>query len=168
MNVREATPDDADAVRAVHRESITGLGPDAYDDEQVEAWARGTEDADYEAAIAGDGHFVVAEDGDEVLAFGSLSLSEPDDYEADVDAEVTGVYVRPEVARQGVGSAVLADLEQRARTAGAETLGLTATLNALAFYEAHGYERVREFSHEFSAHLSTGVEGTVVEMRTAL
>ncbi len=187
MHVREATTADAEAVRTVHHESITGLGPAAYSDEQVEAWARGVEDADYEAAITDDdAHFVVAErDGEDngpddegrddhgddapaIVAFGSLSLSAPEDYEADVDAEVTGVYVHSGVARQGVGTAVLSDLERRARAEGVGALGLSASLNAVAFYEDRGYERVRAYDHEFSAALSTGVEGTVVEMRTDL
>lgn len=138
MRVREATPEDAEAVQEVHRKWVTGLGPAAYTDEQVAAWARGVEDADYEASITADENaFVVAEvddvevrgsndTGGDVVAFGSLSLSAPDGYEADVDAEVTGVYVRPEVVRQGVGSAVLVELERRARTHGAGRVGLTA------------------------------------------
>ncbi|PSP74853.1 hypothetical protein BRC81_16875 [Halobacteriales archaeon QS_1_68_20] len=107
-------------------------------------------------------------DAGPVVAFGSLTFAAPEDYEAEADAEVTGVYVHPEAASQGVGSAVLADLERRARAGGVATLGLSASLNAVAFYEDHGYERVRAYVHEFSAAASTGVEGTVVEMRKDL
>ncbi|MEM4780046.1 MAG: GNAT family N-acetyltransferase, partial [Halalkalicoccus sp.] len=84
------------------------------------------------------------------------------------DAEVTGVYVDPSAARQGIGSTLLADLERYGRERGVRTLALSASLNAVPFYQAHGYERVREYRHEFSNHESTGVEGIVVEMATRL
>lgn len=167
MRVREATPSDADAVREVHRASIEGLGPAAYAKEQVEAWARGCETAEYSAIDEDDCYFVVAED-ESVVGFGSLRFSSPDGYEAAVDAEVTGLYVHPSVARRGVGSAMLADLEHRAREEGVRTLGLTSSLNAVPFYASQGYERVREYDHEFSGHAAIGVEGRVVEMRKEL
>lgn len=157
MRVREATPADADAVREVYAAFIAGLGPATYGDEQVEAWRRGVESADYTAAIR-----------DDELAFGSLRHAAPEGYETAVDAEATAVYVHPDAARDGVGSAVLADRERRARDAGVESLGCTSSLNGVGFYERHGYERVRERSHEFSSAESTDVEGRVVEMAKVL
>lgn len=49
-----------------------------------------------------------------------------------------------------------------------QMLSLSASLNAVPFYKAHGYERVREQSHEFSSHESTGVTGSIVEMKKRL
>lgn len=164
MNVREADPEDAEPVRAVHRRSIEGLGPQAYEPQQVRAWAAGCDSADYVAAIEGDGAFLVAELDGDIVGFGSMSAESPEDYESDADAEVTGVYVAPSVTRRGVGTALYRELERRARAAGVRWLGLQASRNAVPFYEAHGYERVRERDHEFSAHEDTGVTGTVVEM----
>ncbi|WP_267642748.1 GNAT family N-acetyltransferase [Haloarchaeobius amylolyticus] len=169
MHVREATESDVEAIRSVHAAAIRELGRETYSAEQVAAWAAGCETAEYEDISHEDCCFVVAEAEDEerpgILAFGSLWLTPPEGYERPADAEVTAVYVDPSVAREGVGSAVLAALEDRAReTAGVETLGLTASTNAVPFYEAHGYESVRERTHEFSGHESTGVEGVVVEM----
>ena len=164
MELREATPGDVEAIRTVHQAAITGLGPDAYDNQQVDAWARGIESADYAAIESVDYDFLVAEDGDDVVGFGSVRYESPDDYEANVDAEVTAVYVNPEVARKGVGSTLLEALQARARDQGVRTLGLSSSLNAVPFYEAHGYERVRESTHEFSSEELTGVEGRVVEM----
>lgn len=161
MNLREATPADVEAIRAVHYEAITGLGPAAYDEAQVAAWAEGCAVADY-SAVGDEGvYFVVAEDERGVLAFGSLRLAPRDD----ADADVTAVYVHPSVAREGVGSAVLEALERRTHDRGAETLALTASLNAVPFYEARGYRRVGERDHEFSASEDTGVTGRVVEMQ---
>lgn len=165
MRIRDATPADAEAIREVHSTSITELGTQAYSREQVEAWALGCESADYTAAIEHeDMEYVVAESGDEVVGFGSMKTVPPEGYEAAADAEVTGVYVHPSVARDGVGTRIYGELEDRARDAGVGTLVLGASRNAVPFYEAHGYDRVREFDHEFSAHESTGVTGRIVEM----
>jgi putative acetyltransferase len=163
VNVRDAVPGDSEAVREVHRRSIEGLGPAAYDSEQVAAWAAGCASADYATSIAETDAFLVAE-RDGVVGFGSLSLASPGEYEVDVDAEVTGVYVLPEVTREGVGSALYDALERRARSEGVGVLGLWASRNAVGFYRAKGYQRVRTLDHEFSAHEDTGVTGTVVEM----
>lgn len=169
MEIREATSADAEAIRRVHAASIVGLGTEAYSEEQVDAWAAGCESADYGVAIeSADGRFVVAENDEGIHGFGTLSFDTPEEYAATVDGEVTGVYARPSSARNGVGSAILDDLEREAQERGVRTLGLSASLNAVPFYEARGYERVREHRHEFSADRSTSVEGTVVEMAKRL
>ena len=100
------------------------------------------------------------------MGFGSLRLELPKNDEA--DTEITAVYVHPSAARQDVGTAVYTELEARARGRDARSLGLTASLDAVPFYEAHEYERVGEVSHEFSAREATGVAGTVVDMRKRL
>lgn len=169
MNIREAVPSDSEAVYRVHVASIAELGVEGYTQEQVDAWAQGCESADYSAAIDSETlDFVVAEDDGEVVGFGSLRYESPEGYETTVDAEVTAVYVHPAVARNGVGSKLYTELEHRARERGVRTLGLSVSLNAVAFYESHGYERVREYTHEFSSRDATGVEGTVVEMKKEL
>jgi putative acetyltransferase len=166
VNVRDAVVGDAEAVREVHRRSIEGLGPEAYGPEQVRAWAAACESADYAAAIEGDGAFLVAEPDqpDGIVGFGSLSPDPPEGYAVDVGGEITAVYVAPEVARRGVGTALYRELERRARRRGVHRLGLLSSRNAVAFYEAHGYGKVRERDHEFSAGDDTGVTGIVVEM----
>lgn len=169
MPIRDAVPDDAESIRAVHRASITGLGPQAYDDEQVAAWARGCDDADYRAAIQSpELDYVVAERDGGIIGFGSLRDPAPDHYDDAVDVEITAVYVHPSVAREGVGNRITDELEARARNADATVLGLTASLPAVPFYASRGYERVKERTHEFSADAGTGVTGTVVEMRRLL
>lgn len=169
MNVRDATPADAEAVRTVHYASIIGLGPEAYDQRQVEAWASGCGDADYTEAIeAAVLDYVVALRDGVVVGFGSLKWEAPEEYEADVGAEVTAVYVLPSVAREGIGTEIHAELERRVREQNVAVLGLSASLPAVPFYEAHGYTSVTEYDHEFSSHEGTGVTGRVVEMRKEL
>ncbi|ESP87834.1 GNAT family N-acetyltransferase [Candidatus Halobonum tyrrellensis] len=172
VTLRDATPADAEAVREVHAASIRGLGSAGYDAEQVTAWAGDPTAADYETTPDG-AEFVVAEDAADgrVVGFGELR-PHGGDYFQRVRAgpwtgEVRAVYVRPDAAREGVGSALLAELERRARERGLTALGLHAALNAVPFYEARGYERVVELPHEFGGD-ADGVTGSVVEMRKRL
>jgi putative acetyltransferase len=161
MTVREATVDDASAILAVHLASIEQLGPAAYTAEQVSAWAHDRNLGDY--PIEEDHtHFVVAEREERVVGFGWLEIDPGDYLDASVDREVIAVYVHPSVVREGVGSALLAELEQKACEENAAAVGLWSSLNAVEFYASHDYERVTEHVYEFDA----GVEGTVIEMRT--
>lgn len=169
MELRDARPSDAEAIRTIHRTAIEVLGGQAYGQDQVEAWATGTESADYTTTIAAeDSAMIVGEIDGAIVGFGSLNLGSPTGYHADVDAEITGVYVHPEHSRRGVGTRLCRELERRARERDAEVLGLQASLNAVQFYRANGYERVRELEHEFSSHADTGSTGTVVEMKKRL
>jgi putative acetyltransferase len=173
VTVRAATDDDAEAVMAAHVAAIERFGPDAYDDEQVAAWAERPGGAEpYRENARADGEvFVVAERVDEVVGFGHLrppevreAGAEGGDDGTDTEGEVIAVYVHGDNARSGVGSRLLSHLETAARERGLDALVLTASSNAVGFYERHGYERGRETVHETTG----GVELEVVEMRKRL
>ncbi len=77
-----------------------------------------------------------------------------------VGDEVHAVYVHPDHARQGIGSALLGHLETVARADGVRTLRLSASLTAVPFYLACGYRRIRDSTHT----LRSGVAIRCVEM----
>ncbi|ERG88983.1 MAG: acetyltransferase [halophilic archaeon J07HX5] len=169
MQIRDATVTDTKQIRTLHRTAIEQLGGQAYTDTQVTAWARGCSSAQYAPAIEADGVvFLVADRGTDITAFGSVRLSPPEAYHASADAELTGLYVNPSTARSGVGTQVCTELERRAAGQGVETISLSASLNAVPFYTAQGYDRVQTHTHEFSPHVGTGVTGEIVEMRKEL
>jgi GNAT superfamily N-acetyltransferase len=65
-------------------------------------------------------------------------------------AEVKRMYVAPPARRLGLARLMLAHLEATARAAGADVMILetgTAQPEAMALYEAAGYERVEPFGH---------------------
>lgn len=136
MYVRPATREDRDALPALHTASVEAFGPDGYGTEQVREWAGAGErsPADYEVDTA-DEHFTVAVRAGEVAGFGHVVLNV---------GEVHAVYVHPDHARHGVGSALLAELEGYTRGYGLLALALQSSLNAVGFYEQAGYERVGE------------------------
>lgn len=133
--VRPATPDDARAMRALHTAAVRELGATAYDKEQVEAWAAPDADRDGFPFDDPDHYLVVATRDGDVAGFGQLHVPEQ---------EVVADYVHPDHVRQGVGSILLAHLEGYARGLGFDYLELTASMNAVAFYEHHGYEVFEE------------------------
>jgi len=162
MEVREAVPGDSEAIRRVHRASIEGLGPAAYTDAQVAAWAASCAETDYTEPIDDPATTVLVAVTDAVVGFGSVTTDPDQEYPVCVDAEVTAVYVAPDAAREGVGTAVYTGLE--ARVSDTAVLGLVASKNAVPFYTSHGYQRVGTRDHEFSSALDTGVTGEVVQM----
>ena len=158
--VRRAVPADRHRIRAVHDAAIRGLAPAAYDDRQVGAWADSTTPGDDYPVEQGGNHVVVAErtDTDAVVGYGHLRPT---------DREIRAVYVHPAAAGAGVGTALLAALESRARDLRLDALSLTASLNAVGFYEQAGYERVGRETYA-TIHDDQTVELTVVRMRTSL
>lgn len=136
MQVRPATATDRTALPAIHTASVRAFGPEHYDADAVQQWAKagGRSPADYETETD-DEHFTVAVRDGAVAGFGHL---------VPAVSEIHAVYVHPDHARCGVGSALLAELEGYARGRGLDGLSLQSSLNAVGFYERAGYERVGE------------------------
>jgi putative acetyltransferase len=166
VTVRDAEPDDAETVAAAHVAAIEELGPAAYDDAQVAAWAErpGGADPYREQARDEDHTFVVGEQGSHVVGFGHLVPPGKREEGREHVGEVRAVYVHGEHVRDGVGTALLEHLEAAARERGLRSLELTASMNAVGFYERHGFERVEETVHETTG----GVALAVVVMRKVL
>jgi putative acetyltransferase len=138
--VRRAGPADVDKIAAAHLDSIRSIGPLYYDASVVNDWGAGLNGDVYLKAMAGGEVFYVAVDGaGEVLGFSSHRV---DDNEHGVT-----VYVRGKAARRGIGSALLRAAEADAIAAGADSVYLDASLAAVEFYKAHGYEEVGRGEH---------------------
>jgi putative acetyltransferase len=163
VDVREAVPDDAASIRDVHLASIEGLAGEAYDETQVAAWAHDRSPEDYPISSS-DTVFRVAERDGRIVGFGQLRPDAGEYLDAPVAGEITAVYVQPSVARCGVGTALCDALEAAARRLDVGSLGVWASLNAVPFYEAQGYQRVTTHTVEYA----DGVELPVVELTKAL
>ncbi len=120
---------------------------------EVEEWTQEELDADTEAYLAEvtpdlvtppNGVFVVARIDGEAVGCGALK---PIDREGGV-GEVKRMYTAPSARRRGVSRRILAHLEARAAELGYRRLLLetgTEQPEALALYEAHGWERVTPY-----------------------
>lgn len=161
MSIREATSEDVSAIFEIHAAAVTAYGPAAYDDDQVVAWANHG-DAFGPPVNDPTRHVVVHEPNDAaggepdgVVAFGDLDTD---------TGEVCGVYVHPDYARRGVGSAILDHLETHALDVGLDETHLVASKNAVGFYERCGYESEDTFTHETTG----GVELDCIRMTKSL
>lgn len=149
MNIRRATPEDVDEIRELHRSSIRQLCSASYSKQQIASWTGALQPERYLPAMERF-EFFVAEAG-EVVGF---CIVDPD------SAELNALYVHPGHSGRGVGSALMDHAESIARSRSVARLKVKSTLNAVTFYELHGFLQVRETVHVNPA----GLELPCVEM----
>lgn len=130
-DIRRATAEDADEISEVHVASILGLASGHYSATQIAAWSSGKEPERYRKAMASGERFWVARRHNRIVGFGS--------WHGD---ELRAIYVRPDYAREGVGSELLEAVENDARASGHRELQLEASLNAVPFYLSKGWTEV--------------------------
>ncbi|MGE5278833.1 MAG: GNAT family N-acetyltransferase [Acidobacteriota bacterium] len=138
----------------MHVRAIREVCSRSYSAEQIAAWA-GLLSPDSYIEVIRERFFVVAEDSSGIVGFGQLDQAA---------GEVDAVYVLPGRQGEGVGGALLRSLEDAARSVGLERLHLSATLNAVPFYESAGYVGQGAVCHC----LPTGVEIECLRMSKKL
>lgn len=160
FEIRRATPSDADEIAAAHSDSIRSIGPLFYPAETVNDWGSGLTGDIYVKAMERGEVFWIALGGlgdrREVLGFSS--------HRVDGSQHGTAVYVRGEAARRGIGSALFRIAEAAARRAGATSIDIDASVAAVEFYKAHGFEEVGRVEHR----LPSGQPMPCVFMRKTL
>jgi GNAT superfamily N-acetyltransferase len=127
--IRAASPADLESIRSLHARCIDEVCSFEYDRDQIAAWL-GALDSDRYPAMLATHHVIVAEDGGTVVGFGMADLE---------SASLNAIYVAPSRQREGIGSALVAAIEEAAGDAGTNRLDLNATLGAVSFYESLGY-----------------------------
>lgn len=128
LEIKRATPDDAERAFEIRREAIRGQCIGAYSAEQMALWTRGHASDGYSVLM--EKQFYMGWLNDEPVATGMLDLA---------DGEIGALFVLPAYMGQGLGKAMLAHLEGVARQQAIEQVVLDATLNAVSFYNACGY-----------------------------
>ena len=136
FSLRPFLPADTMVLRDLFAQSIEELTVDDYDEDQRLAWAASAEDAEaFQARLGAMLTLVVQVDG-EYLGFGSLKDNNTIDM----------LYVHPDFAGEGVGSAIADALEKIAGARGAETVTVDASDTAMPFFEGRGYTAVQRNS----------------------
>ncbi len=149
IHIRRAEPADADRIAELHRASIQELCGQSYSAEQITGWIEPLVPERYLPAMD-EFDFLVAET-DRVIGFCILNTE---------ISELLAIYFDPGSAGHGYGRELLRFAESLARVRGVTELKLKSTLNAVGFYAACGYTRVRDSVHTGS----TGLELPCVEM----
>jgi putative acetyltransferase len=129
MLIRAAVLSDAGAILRVHTSAIRHVCSAVYDATQIESWTCRKRPEGYLDPI-GQHPFLVAIVNGVVVGFSELNPEA---------GEVCAVYVQPDHIRQGIGRHLLLAVEAVAQQRGLARLHLRATLNAVPFYQAHGY-----------------------------
>ncbi len=129
FTIRTAGETDLEAIWRVHKAAIEETCATRYGSDVIGAWVERLKPEGYRGVVQR-GIVVIAEDDGTAIGFGQLDIAA---------GEIQAVYVLPIAQGRGVGAALLAHLEEVAMTHGHSRLTLQATLNAEAFYAAHGW-----------------------------
>ena len=126
--IRRATEADCEAILDIHqRASMSTRDGDAED--PVLDWLQERRPEHYRADMRSQ-QFIVATQHEAILGFASIDITK---------FTVVNVFVAPENMRQGIGRALMAELERVAVDAGLDELELQAAGGAIEFYKKLGY-----------------------------
>lgn len=127
--LRPFLPADAMALRDLFAQSIEELTAEDYDEDQRLAWIATAEDAEaFAKRLGGMLTLVVQLDG---IYLGFTSLKD--------NKTIDMLYVHPDYAGEGIGTALVDALEKIAAARGTETLTTDASDAAVTFFERLGY-----------------------------
>ena len=127
--LRPFLPADTMALRDLFAQSIEELTAEDYDEDQRLAWISTAEDADaFAKRLGGMLTLVVQLDG---IYLGFTSLKD--------NKTIDMLYVHPDYAGEGIGTALVDALEKIAAARGTETLTTDASDAAVTFFERLGY-----------------------------
>ncbi|MBV1704661.1 MAG: GNAT family N-acetyltransferase, partial [Hyphomicrobiales bacterium] len=114
--LRPYLPDDSAELARLFRDAVEILAAEDYDDDQRLAWASTADDEEIFAERLARALTIVAVEEGEAVGFASLK-----------DGRVIEMlYVRPDVAREGVGTALVDALEKLAAARGASEIEVAA------------------------------------------
>lgn len=137
MKIREATLDDELIILDIHKKAIEAGCKDHYSEEQISSWATPQELPPY-AEQLNESLYLIAEDTDKCIGFGSINKSKP---------EIETLFVIPEYFGKGIGSEILIQLEKSTNLQSHHKIQVDSTMNAVSFYERHGYKKHSECVH---------------------
>lgn len=142
FTVRIATEADVESIRTAHRRSILEIAAKDYPPEIVAEWGS---DNSPEAILQ---HKEAIRSGEEVVWVAEIE-GKVEGFSALIPAnnEVRAVYVTKRGSKRGLGKALLAALEARAKELGLNTLTLQSSITAKGFYESNGYLNLGEGAH---------------------
>jgi putative acetyltransferase len=127
--LRPYLPADAPVLAELFRDSVETLAADDYGEDQLAAWASAADDEDAFARKLSAALTIVGLLDHSIAGFASLR----DNHLFDM------LYVHPNAARRGVGSALADAIEKLAQARGATEIVVDASDTARDFFAARGY-----------------------------
>ena len=130
--IRRPRLDEAEAVFGLFRDTVRRVNSQDYTSEQIDIWLDSRQDEITAEQIQGGHWWAYVDDCGNLLGLGTLG-----------DNQITGLYVHADHLGEGIGSAVLAHMEEQIQKDGSvfEIL-VESTMTAEPFYRSRGYEEV--------------------------
>ena len=132
LSIRQAQPDDVIQQLRIQIDALRTLCRQDYTPEQIEGLIE--RNIRYSSRGGCQSELSLVAEADGVIV----------GYSALLGRRISAVYVHPQFVRQGIGSRLLAGLEQIAVTHNIRTLRVAASLTAQPFYRANGYQVLGE------------------------
>ena len=129
MVIRGAEKSDTKKIAETHKASIEAICSTAYNSQSIAGWVEILSPVIYKNAIE-EKVIIIAEENEEILGLGILDLGEK---------EIAAIYIHPKVKGAGYGRKLLLELESIDLKNKVNQLTLYSTINALGFYQHHGY-----------------------------
>jgi putative acetyltransferase len=129
MRIREARPDDAEAVFGLHERTVREVCGRDYTPDEIEAWLAKQSVDGHRQRIAEADMYVAEAEGGGVLGFAARAGD-----------RIKTLYVSADHQGEGVGSALLRRLEPDALAEGVTEVSARSTVTAVGFYRRMGYE----------------------------
>jgi putative acetyltransferase len=136
---RLAAAADVPALAAFYRATALALGPQVYSPEQVQAWARSTDDVERFARYILDAQTWIADDAAGPAGFCGIAVH-------DGLGEVHSLYVRADLTRRGLGARLLSHAMARS---GASRFEAWATPFSRPVFERAGFALQRVVSEPY-------------------
>ncbi|MDD5704528.1 MAG: GNAT family N-acetyltransferase [Kiritimatiellae bacterium] len=131
ITVRKAKMEEAQKIMDLHCDTVQRVNSRDYTEEQIKAWL-GVRKIEITQGMIRDGQFYVAvDDTDRVLGIGSIKGN-----------VLFGLYVSADHQGEGIGTALLDQMEKDAARVGITQIETESTLTAEGFYKRHRYGEV--------------------------
>lgn len=139
LAMRRAVPEDAERLAEIQARAVLHCGQPFYAEPVLEAWAWGNEKREAcRGWIREPGvHVILCERSGFALAFAV--------YVARIDSVyVHSLYCDPDAIGRGIGRALIGEIEAFAKAGAKRHLTVQSSLNAVVFYRALGFLRLRD------------------------
>lgn len=134
LTQRAATPEDLPDLWSLRTRAVRATCASHYPPETIAVWSAAEPPATM-PLLLGAGGGIVVEEGGIIVGYAILDTD---------SGEVDAVFVEPSRQGGGIGQALMQTLDAMAREAGLDKLFLSASLNAVVFYERAGFRVLRE------------------------
>ncbi len=139
MNVRLASPDEAERLWVIRNQAIRHGCKNSYDAKTLIAWTPDLMPEGFRRTIADNPFFVIDDPhSGSPVATGFLDL---------MQGSVEAIFTLPEFTGKGLATLILQAIKSEAKRRNLTSLTLSATPNAYDFYKKHGFTLIKEGLH---------------------